>query len=135
MASNLPLTNTFRSIHCFKCAGKNNTTINKYHKLRKGYPSSCKNAIFHNVSALHDGTKFLLNYYKLLLLSCRILTRTISQFGVSKNTCARRDKKKHIFFFFCHAKYTHEFALKKYCISKICLILSRRAHVFFETPN
>ena len=38
---------------------------------------------------------------------------TISQFGVSKNTCARRDKKKHIFFFFCHAKYTHEFALKK----------------------
>ena len=37
----------------------------------------------------------------------------ISQFGVSKNTCARRDKKKHIFFFFCHAKYTHEFALKK----------------------
>ena len=36
----------------------------------------------------------------------------ISQFGVSKNTCARRDKKKHIFFFFCHAKYTHELALK-----------------------
>ena len=59
----------------------------------------------------------------------------ISQFGVSKNTCARRDKKKHIFLFFCHAKYTHEFALKKVCIFKICLILSRRAHVFFETPN
>ena len=38
----------------------------------------------------------------------------ISQFGVSKNTCARRDKKKHIFFFFCHAKYTHVFALKKF---------------------
>ena len=59
----------------------------------------------------------------------------ISQFGVSKNMCARRDKKKHIFFFFCHAKYTHESALKKNCIFKICLILSRRAHVFFETPN
>ena len=67
--------------------------------------------------------------------SLKILGVTISQFGVSKNTCARRDKKKHIFFFFCHAKYTHEFALKKICIFKICLILSRRAHVFFETPN
>ena len=42
-----------------------------------------------------------------------ILT-AISQFGVSKNTCARRDKEKHIFFFFCHAKNTHEFALKKF---------------------
>ena len=67
---------------------------------------------------------------------CRTMrNKPISQFGVSKNTCARRDKKKHIFFFFCHAKYTHEFALKKICIFKICLILSRRARVFFETPN
>ena len=49
----------------------------------------------------------------LMLLSIQCQPKWISQFGVSKNTCARRDKKKHIFFFFCHAKYTHEFALKK----------------------
>ena len=55
----------------------------------------------------------------------------ISQFGVSTNTFARRDKKKHIFLFFCHPKYTHEFAFKKNCIFKICLILSRRAHLCF----
>ena len=28
-----------------------------------------------------------------------------------------------------------EYALKNFCIFKICLILSRRAHVVFETPN
>ena len=82
------------------------------------------------------------NYYSTIASFYHIWSRerakyetVISQFGVSKNTCARRDKKKHKFFFFCHAKYTQQFALKKICIFKICLILSRRAHVFFETPN
>jgi hypothetical protein len=67
--------------------------------------------------------------------SVTLWTWWISQFGVSKNTCARRDKKKHIIFFFCHAKYLHEFAFKLFCVFNICLILSRRAQVFFETPN
>jgi len=72
------------------------------------------------------------------LIFCLRSRRTqdkISQFGVSKTTCARRDKKKHIIFFFCHTKYLHEFAFKIFCIFNICLILSRRAQVFFETPN
>lgn len=78
---------------------------------------------------------FLVHCCGKTMCQCSLKRSPISQFGVSGDTCARRDKKKHIFFFFCHAKYTHEFALKKLCIFKICLILSRRAHVFFETPN
>ena len=50
-------------------------------------------------------------------------------------SCARRDKNKNIIVFFCYDNKMHIFAFQTLCIFKICIYLSRRAHVFFVTPN